>query len=120
MFKIVKDVFKVTRATKGTFEFSLDDYVFKPDDTIEFRLYEKGKLDKKPVKSKEIKISEESTSVDIELTCDDTNIGIPCNEMVEYWYEIELNDDQTVMGFDEKGPKRFELYPKGVEEDDQE
>lgn len=119
MFKIVNDVFKVTRATKGVIELSLDDYTFKVGDTIEFRIYGKGQLDKPPVKTKEITVNEAGPSVDIELSCDDTNIGEPSNKKVIYWYEIELNDEMTVVGFDEKGPKIFELYPKGVEEDDQ-
>ena len=39
--------------------------------------------------------------------------------MVEYWYEIELNDEETVIGFDKDGAKVLNLYPKGVEKDDQ-
>ena len=120
MFKIENDTIKVTRATKGVIEFSIDDYTFNIGDTIEFRIYNKKKLNEPPVMTKEIKVTQACTSVDIELTCEDTDIGEPINKMVEYWYEIELNDEQTIIGFDDiNGPKILELYPKGVEEDDQ-
>jgi hypothetical protein len=120
MFKIENDTIKVTRATKGVIELSIDDYTFNDGDTIEFRIYNKKKLNEPPVMTKEIKVTQACTSVDIELTCEDTDIGEPINKMVEYWYEIELNDEQTIIGFDDiTGPKILELYPKGVEEDDQ-
>lgn len=31
----------------------------------------------------------------------------------QYWYEIQLNKEQTILGFDDKGPKMFILFPEG-------
>ena len=119
MFKTEGDVWKVTRANIGTLTFSIPGYSFKKGDTLEFRVYEKEALDQLPIKTKEIIIQEDCDSVDIYFSTEDTNIGEPNNEMVEYWYEIELNDNYTVMGYDdETGPKVLELYPKGVENND--
>mgnify|MGYP003299861862 CR=1 FL=1 len=119
MFEIEDDVIRASRATKGVIEFSIEGYTFNIGDTIEFKVYEKKKLHELPVKTKEIKVTQAGPSIDIELTSKDTDIGEPSNKMVEYWYEIELNDEQTVKGFDKEGPKILELYPKGVEDDDQ-
>ena len=36
------------------------------------------------------------------------------NATIEYWYEIELNDKQTIVGYEE-GPAILYLYPEGAE-----
>ena len=35
------------------------------------------------------------------------------NKPVEYWYEIELNNEHTVIGYDDNGAKIFMLFPEG-------
>lgn len=38
---------------------------------------------------------------------------------MDYWYEVELNPEteaQTIIGYDEDGPKIFRLYPEGDDE----
>ena len=65
---------------------------------------------------KDIKVTEETKHIDIELTKENTKIGEVINKPIEYWYEIELNPDtkpQTVIGYDETGEKIFVLYPEG-------
>ena len=119
MFEVENDTLHVSRATSGVIEFGIPGYEFKVGDTIELRIYEKKGLDKEPVKTIEKIVEEAGPTIDIELTCKDTDIGEPANKTVEYWYEIELNDKQTVVGYDKDGPKIFNLYPKGVEKDDQ-
>lgn len=115
MFKIKKDVFHVTRGDKGTFDFDLDGYIFKPKDIIHFKIYEAEGLNKPPVKDKIIEVTEESEILKIEMTSEDTKIGEMLNEAITYWYEIELNGNQTPYCFDEKGPKLFILYPEGAD-----
>ena len=39
------------------------------------------------------------------------------NIPTEYWYEIELNNENTVIGYDNNGPKLFVLYPEGEDID---
>ena len=116
MFEIKDDVIHVTRASTGVIEFEIPGYTFKAGDTIELRIYERAGLNELPLKTKEITVKEDAYTLDIELTCEDTDIGKPDNKVVEYWYEIELNDEQTILGYDEKGAKVLKLYPKGVEE----
>lgn len=119
MFDVENDVIHVTRHTKGVIELSIPGYEFKNGDTIEMRIYEKKGLDKLPVKTIEKEVLEDGPILNIELTCEDTDIGDPDNKVVEYWYEIELNDEETIIGFDKNGAKILNLYPKGVEKDDQ-
>lgn len=90
-------------------------YTFKVGDIVRFKVFESSKCDN-VVLSKDVLISEESETVDIYLSSDDTRIGGIINKPKDYWYEIELNPDtspQTVVGYDANGPKIFRLYPEG-------
>lgn len=118
MFLIDGDTINITRGDKGIIELTIEDYIFSAGDIIEFRVYEKNGLDKLPVLSKKITVTEESTSVQIELTSEDTKIGNIQNQSRKYWYEIELNDNQTVIGYDANGAKTLILYPEGAENSD--
>ena len=118
MFKIDGDTINITRGDKGVIELTIEGYTFAAGDTIEFRVYERKGLDKLPVLTKEIEVKKEGTSVDLELTAEDTKIGDIKNKATEYWYEIELNDNQTIIGYDENGPKKLMLYPEGAESND--
>lgn len=114
MFRVENDVFKVTRGDKGIFTFSIDDYTFEVGDIIKFKIYNKKGLDLPPVFYKEIIIKNACESIDIYFTSEDTRIGELLNKRKEYWYEIELNENQTVKGFDDDGAKIFYLYPEGA------
>lgn len=116
MFWIEENTIHITRGDKGTIELSIDDYTFSLGDKIELRVYRKRELEKLPVLTKVIEVLEECTSVDIELTPQDTSLGEYINKPEDYWYEVELNDNQTVIGFDENGSKILRLYPEGKEE----
>lgn len=118
MFKIDGDTIHITRGDKAVIELKIEGYIFSIGDKIEFRIYERKGLDKLPVRIKETKIVKESTSVNIELTSEDTKIGDIENKTKEYWYEIELNDNQTIIGYDENGAKKLILYPEGAENND--
>ena len=117
MFKIEENTISLTRGDKATITLAIEDYQFKVGDKIEFRAYNKKALDKAPVMKKIIEITEDSESIDIPLTSEETAIGEPLNKEIIYWYEIELNDEQTIIGYDEDGAKELILYPEGVEEE---
>lgn len=88
-------------------------YTFQPDDTIVFSVYNKKKMDKPAVLIKEVIVETTATSVNIPLSSNDTKIGGLINKPVDYWYEVELNGQYTVIGYDEDGAKIFRLYPEG-------
>lgn len=93
------------------------DYTFKKDDVVRFTVY--GRKDAERVLlQKEIPILEDSAAVQVFLAEEDTRIGDVISKPTDYWYEVELNPDtypQTIIGYDEEGPKIFRLYPEGNE-----
>lgn len=92
-----------------------EDYTFQIGDIVRFRVLEKNHCDN-VVLSKDVIVEEEATSIDLCLVTEDTKIGDLINKPKDYWYEVELNPDtspQTIIGYDQNGPKIFRLYPEG-------
>lgn len=88
-------------------------YTFQTGDKVVFSVYSKGKMSDGAVLLKELIVDGEPQSIEITCTKEETKIGDLINKPVEYWYEIELNDENTVIGYDEDGPKKLMLYPEG-------
>ena len=92
-----------------------EQYTFKIGDIVRFKVFEKNHCDN-VVLVKVINIEQETTSVDVCLSSEDTKIGDLINKPKDYWYEVEVNPDtspQTIIGYDVQGPKIFRLYPEG-------
>ena len=104
------DVLNLTLSVKinGT-----ENYTFQVGDEIVFSVYNKGKMDQEAVVLKRIVIAEECQSVSINLTSEETKLGEMKNKPVEYWYEVELNNQYTIIGYDDAGEKQLVLYPEG-------
>lgn len=117
MFEINGYEISITRGDRATIELSLEDKtLFEKGDKIRFAVYKKRKLNEKPVLEKIINVEEQSETVDIELSSEETTIGELSNRIKTYWYEIEYNDDITIVGFDEEtGAKLFKILPEGKE-----
>lgn len=88
-----------------------NDYVFGVGETVQFRIFEKNGYGGEAILSKEITIDEETTIVPISLSSQDTMIGEDINSPVKYWYEISINEDNTVIGYDNAGPAILCLLP---------
>lgn len=92
------------------------DYMFQVGDEVKLKVTEK-KNTNNVVLEKTVKANKITTSLNIILEKEDTKIGELINKPVDYWYEIELNPNssevQTILGYDEDGPKLFTLYPEG-------
>lgn len=121
MFKITGTTIEVTRGNKMVVDFSIKDYIFKPNDVIRLSICESGDYENVLLR-KDIVVPSESEVVPINLSAEETKFGDFISEEREYWYEIELNPDtintETPIGHDKSGAKLFILYPetKGVEE----
>lgn len=113
MFKIVNKTFHVSRGDSGTVNLKLKNTTFRPEDDVVFRIYEVQGLDAAPIIEVHAAVEEESDTVNILLTGEDTDFGDLGNEILDYWYEIAVNEDRTIIGFDETGAKMFKLYPTG-------
>ena len=92
-------------------------YQFQVGDKITLNIYEKNGYGKQPLMTKEIEVLEAAEVVDIPLTEDDTTFGSPVNKATIFWYDITLNNDLTIVCYDEDGAKEFIVYPaKGDDE----
>ena len=97
-------------------------YVFGPGEVVRLKVF--GKKDcSSIVLQKDFGVAEETERVEITLTEQETRIGEVISKPVDYWYEVELDPDtapQTIIGYDEDGPKIFRLFPEGKDKLDEE
>lgn len=118
MFLIDQETKQISCNKRNAFSFFFtleNEALFKANDFIEFKVYRKKEMDKEPLIYKTLTITEPTDTIEITLTTDDTDMKDVENKPIEYWYEIELNNDNTLIGYDENGPKIFQVYPKGVD-----
>ena len=122
MLKVINNKIMINRGDIGVLAVSTqdkdgNDHVFQPGDVLRLRVMTSNNCDE-IVLQKDVTVEVESTEVDIRLYSDNTKIGDIINNPKNYWYEVELNPDtapQTIIGYDDKGPKLFVLYPEGGE-----
>lgn len=117
MFKINEDgtTIEITRGDEMQLNLSIDDYTFRIGDHIEFRVYELNGFKNNPLIDVSVDIEEEAKEVLIYVSPEETKIGDFIEKPVKYQYEIELNNKQTILGYDEDGVKIFKLFPEGKE-----
>lgn len=121
MFKILdnKSIY-VTRGDIASIEVSAkshtgEAYVFKVGDVVRLQVFEKGRCNK-IVLQKTVEALEECTTLDIFLETGDTRFCEVIHAPKDYWYELTLNPDtrpQTLVGYDDVGPKLFRIFPEG-------
>lgn len=131
-----KSTIYITRGDKTTGEFNnlafylpiynattgeTENYKFKPTDKISFVVVEKKGYTKEEVFRKDyflkdIGIMEETECPSIPLTSEDTKKFPLKNKPVTYWYDIVLNDDITIIGYDDEKAKKIIVYPEVGEE----
>lgn len=90
-------------------------YTFKIGDVLRLKVFAKKNCEN-VVLQKDFGVEEDTQSVAISLTEEDTKIGGLINKPVDYWYEVELNpltNLQTIIGYDDDGAKLFRLFPEG-------
>lgn len=93
---------------------------FKAGDVVRFSVFPPKAYDK-PVIQKDVQVDAETQQITIPLVPGDTKFGGIIHEPVEYQYTIRLNPDtkpQTLIGYDDYGPKVFRLFPGGGEKHD--
>lgn len=95
-------------------------YKFQPGDIVRMAIYGKKEAEV-CVMQKDFPVTEVCEEVFIYLEEEDTKIGDIISKHKDYWYEVVLNPDtapQTIIGYDEDGPKLFRLFPESEEIDD--
>lgn len=89
-------------------------YSFKKGDVLTFGAYSKKGMDKLSLLLKDFVVEEEETEkVYMSFTSEDMKIGPLINSPTKYWYEIQLNHEQTVLGYFMNGPQILMIYPEG-------
>lgn len=99
---------------------NIDDtpFNFLPGQTVIFKVYNPKNANEVFIQ-KEIHIDEICTSIYIPLTEADTTIGDYINKPVTYAYEISINGNATIIGYDPlDGAKPFVLLPEGGNKND--
>lgn len=92
-------------------------YIFQPGDVVRMKVFEKKDC-QCVVMQKDVIIEETTDKVDILLTGQETRICEVISKPKDFWYEVELNpgpNQQTIIGYDEDGPKVFKMFPEGKE-----
>lgn len=121
MFRIDSDqTIHITRGDICAIEVSANDdestpHIFQPGDVVRIRVYVR-KQHASVVLMKDVLVEHETATVEIGLESTETKLGEIINKPTDYWYEIEVNPEttpQTIVGYDENGPKIFRLYPEG-------
>jgi hypothetical protein len=109
---------EINRGDRGTIVLKNKNGNFKVGDVLKFSILRKKDYNI-VVFQKRYVISEESNTFNIGLTSEDTRIGDIISKPVTYWYEIEYNGDNTILGYDSKGAKKFILYPEAPNKEEE-
>lgn len=108
---------EISRGDSATIELTIplsttDNYEFEVGDIIKLRVYEKNGYNKEPVLEKDFEVDEATEKVNIVLSEEDTMFAPILNKAQTYWYDISLNETQTIVGYtEEDGPKLFIVTP---------
>ena len=86
-------------------------YEFQTTDVLYFTV-KNTYNDAQPVLRKILTFEEATTTATFILTSIDTNLGGLSNLPVQYVYDVSINEDQTIIGYDESGPKYLTIYPE--------
>lgn len=103
----------INRGDRGTIKLINTHENFKVGDKIKFSIIEKDNYNN-VIFQKTYTVTEESTEFYLTLTKEDTKIGDIISKEVIYYYEIEYNGDQTLIGYDKKKHKKFILFPEAA------
>lgn len=120
MFRINEDKsIYLTRGDHISFALTANDngelHTFRTGDLVRFKVFEK-KACNCVMMQKDFRVESDTQEVRIVLEDEDTKIGEEISKPTDYWYEVELNPEtqpQTIICYDEDGPKVFRLYPEG-------
>lgn len=94
---------------------SYEDYEFKENDKLKLIVMEKKGYTKEIILEKDFVVGANVNEVFLNLSSDDT-LNFPLeNKKMTYWYDIILNNETTIYGYDEEQAKKLIVYPGGVD-----
>lgn len=97
-----------------------ENYKFQLDDKIAFVVfskkgYTKTEILRKEYTPRELGYTEETEIVEIPLTSEDTEKFPLLNKRATYWYDLILNNELAILGYDPDGAKKIIVYPRDSE-----
>ena len=107
--EIIGKEIRVNRGDRATIRLKRKDENFSVNDVIKFSVEDKQDYNK-VLLQKTVIITESSEYADILLTKQDTTFGDVKNKSKEYRYEIEYNNDITLIGANEDDDNVFILF----------
>lgn len=119
MFRVDEDLaIHINRGDAGNINVTANDgsYEFQAGSKLKLRIYEKKGYDKEPVYETEVTIPEATTQAVIPLIESSTEFCDELNKPKTYWYDVSLDEDITLIGYDEDGAKEFIIYPAKIGE----
>lgn len=98
-----------------------ENYKFQLDDKITFVVmnkkgYRKEEILRKSYTPRELGYTEPTEVLELPLTSKDTKKFPLSDKAQTYWYDLILNDNTTMLGFDNEGAKKIIIYPEAGEE----
>ena len=113
--KIIDEKYTIThnRGSKGSLKLVNNNGGFKTGTTFKISIVKKANYDD-VVFQKEFEVTEDCQEFFLTFTSEEMRFCEPINKEKEFYYEIEMNDDTTLIGYDENKDKKFILYPEAV------
>ena len=113
MYKIIDKVIYVNRGDQMTIHVVNRSGLFNNGDYLIFSICEEGNL-KNTLFTKTVNVVEDIGYVDITLSSTDTRSFCDAFKKGQktFWYELELNGNTTLIGYDKDGPKLLIMYPE--------
>lgn len=98
------------------------EYEFQPSDRISFIVIKKKGYTIEEIIKKEFLLSDagykiSSKNIEIPLTSVETKKFPLKNKKQTYWYNVILNNNTTIMGFDNDGAKKVIVFPSTNEQE---
>lgn len=108
---------KHNRGAKGSIKLINKNGTFKIGDIFKFSIVEKGEYEK-VLFQKKFEVTEACSEYFLTFTSEEMRFCEPINKEEEFYYEIEQNEDTTLIGYDETKHKKFILYPEAGNKED--
>lgn len=116
MLRIKNKNIYVNRGDAVNIQLACNNANFEPGNYVKFYIMTENDCED-VLLTKTFNVTELTNTVDITLTSTETrSIGEAFKTGYKtYWYEVELNGENTLVGYDDNGPKLFILYPEATE-----
>lgn len=118
MFRKSGNILHITRGDGGVLTLQWEGHTFQSGQTVDVNIYRENGMDSAPIMTWTTgELSSDLEEVTIDVYGTDTQLDSPITEPVKYWWEAVCGEN-TFIGYDENGPKILNLYPGGIDVDD--